>query len=85
MPLPAVRVIYNLLCDGFEALESAGLLHSEPSEIVSFEAAQLIDNHSILTLAKRLQVKQNLKLQSNNVRDGVEDGSRNYHYSPTPL
>jgi hypothetical protein len=57
LPLPSKRVIYNLLCEAFEALEGAGLLVSEASDLISFEGAQMLTDHPILLLSQVLKVK----------------------------
>ena len=56
LPLPSTRAIYNLLCDGFEALEASGLLISEASDLISFEGAELLTEHPILLLSQLLRV-----------------------------
>lgn len=61
MPHPSKRVIYKLLCEAFEEMEQAGLLYSNASDFVSFEAAELITNHPILLLSDHLQVIEETK------------------------
>ncbi len=63
LPFPSKRVIYNLLYDAFEELETTGLLFSEASDLISFEAAELLSGHPILSLSEVLKVKRQFLFQ----------------------